>query len=127
MNKPTLRKESSYAALTEEQFRGRFFSRFHDPAFEKVKGELERVFQVAWEGYIQYRRSPRLERAGDGFASASSGSTGSTTAGCSARSVTCLQPSTKRSTIAVRTLQRRRPDSTNELSGEAGGGSTGGG
>jgi hypothetical protein len=33
-----------------------------------VRGELERVFEKAWDGYHVYRKSPRTRPAGGGFA-----------------------------------------------------------
>jgi len=66
--KPTVRRQTKYVPLTEEQFRERFFARFYDPAFDAVKPELERVFEKAWDGYIAYRKSPRKKPAGKGFA-----------------------------------------------------------
>ena len=53
------RKLRQYVPLTREQFRERFYERFYDPAFDEVKPELEKVFERAWDGYIQYRKSPR--------------------------------------------------------------------
>ncbi|MDP2274283.1 MAG: NAD(P)H-dependent oxidoreductase [Archangium sp.] len=43
-------------------------ARFFDPVFEEVSSELERVFEKAWDGYIRYRKSPRKQPAGEGFA-----------------------------------------------------------
>ena len=68
MGKPALRRQSEYVPLTKEQFRERFHARFYDPAFDAVRGELEKVFEVAWDGYIVYRKSPRKRVAGPGFA-----------------------------------------------------------
>jgi multimeric flavodoxin WrbA len=68
MNKPDVRHESEYVPLTREQFRERFFARFHDPAFDAVAEELERVFERAWDGYHVYRKSPRRAPAGPDFA-----------------------------------------------------------
>ncbi len=67
MSKPLVRRQDPYVALTKEQFRERFFLRFRDPAFEEVAAELEKVFEKAWDGYIEYRKSPRREAAGPGF------------------------------------------------------------
>jgi multimeric flavodoxin WrbA len=64
----TVRKLTKYVPLTREQFRGRFYDRFQDPAFDKVKAELDKVCEVAWDGYIEYRKSPRTQPAGEGFA-----------------------------------------------------------
>ena len=63
----TVRKLTQYVPLTREEFRRRFFERFYDPAFDEVKAELEKVFERAWDGYIQYRKSPRKQAAGPGF------------------------------------------------------------
>ena len=68
MANPTVRRQTKYVPLTQEQFRERFFARFYDPAFDAVKPELEKVFEKAWDGYIVYRKSPRKKAAGKGFA-----------------------------------------------------------
>jgi len=68
MAKPAVRKQTQYVPLTKEQFRERFFEKFYDLAFDKVRAELEKVFEVAWDGYIVYRKSPRTQKAGPGFA-----------------------------------------------------------
>jgi len=68
MSKPLVRRQDPYVALTKEQFRERFFFRFYDPIFEEVAAELEKVFEKAWDGYIEYRKSPRRAPAGPGFA-----------------------------------------------------------
>jgi len=68
MAKPVVRHEREYVPLTKEQFRARFFSKFYDPAFDKVRLELDKVFEVAWDGYIVYRKSPRYRPAGKGYA-----------------------------------------------------------
>lgn len=67
MDKPDVRREKEWVPLTKEQFRERFFARFYDPAFDKVKPELEKVFEVAWDGYAAYRKSPLCAPAGPGF------------------------------------------------------------
>ena len=63
----TVRRMTEYVPLTREEFRKRFFERFYDPAFEEVRAELEKVFERAWDGYIQYRKSPRTQAAGAEF------------------------------------------------------------
>ena len=68
MAKPEVRKQDKYVPLTREQFRERFYARYYDPAFDKVRPELEKVLEVAWDGYIDYRKSPRAKPAGSGFA-----------------------------------------------------------
>ncbi|HEX5012188.1 MAG TPA: flavodoxin family protein [Planctomycetota bacterium] len=54
--------------LSRAEFERRFRESFFDPAFEAVGPELERVMAQAWDGYIQYRKSPRTRRAGARFA-----------------------------------------------------------
>ena len=63
----TVRKLTQYVPLTREEFRRRFFERFYDPAFDAAKAELEKVCEIAWDGYIKYRKSPRTQAAGAGF------------------------------------------------------------
>jgi len=64
----TVRKLTRYVPLTREAFRERFFERFYDPAFDDVKAELDKICERAWDGYIKYRKSPRLQPAGAEFA-----------------------------------------------------------
>lgn len=68
MATPTIRHLTKYVPLTKAQFRERFMARFYDPAFAAVADELERVFETAWDGYQQYRKSPRTQPAGEGYA-----------------------------------------------------------
>ena len=63
----TVRRLTQYVPLTREEFRRRFFERFYDPAFDALRGELEKVFELAWDGYIKYRKSPRTQAAGAEF------------------------------------------------------------
>jgi multimeric flavodoxin WrbA len=68
MDKPAVRHQDKYVPLTKEQFRQRFYARFYDPVFEEVKPELEKIFEKAWDGYINARKAPRLQVAGNDFA-----------------------------------------------------------
>jgi multimeric flavodoxin WrbA len=63
----TVRRLTQYVPLTHAEFRRRFFERFHDPVFDEVKDELEKVCELAWDGYIKYRKSPRTQAAGPEF------------------------------------------------------------
>jgi multimeric flavodoxin WrbA len=63
----TVRRLTQYVPLTRAEFRKRFFERFYDPAFDAVQPELEKVFDLAWDGYIKYRKSPRTQAAGPAF------------------------------------------------------------
>jgi multimeric flavodoxin WrbA len=63
----TVRRLTQYVPLTRAEFRRRFFERFYDPAFDQVKSELDKVCELAWDGYIKYRKSPRTQAAGPEF------------------------------------------------------------
>jgi multimeric flavodoxin WrbA len=63
----TVRRLTQYVPITHAEFRRRFFERFYDPVFDQVKGELEKVCERAWDGYIKYRKSPRTQAAGPEF------------------------------------------------------------
>jgi multimeric flavodoxin WrbA len=54
--------------LSREEFARRVRERFADPAFAAVTAEIDRVIDVAWNGYDEYRKSPRTRRAGAEFA-----------------------------------------------------------
>ena len=69
MAKPEVRRQAKWVPLSKEQFRQRFYERYYDPAYQKVAPELEKVFEIAWDGYYnEYRKSPRTAPAGEGYA-----------------------------------------------------------
>ena len=69
MAKPIkVRKGMPSVQLTKEEFTQRFLDRFYDPAFETVDAEIEKILETAWDGYNKYRKSPRTEKVGRGFA-----------------------------------------------------------
>src|SRR4051812_21877537 len=55
-------------ALTREQFARRMRERFYDPAFDPLSADIDRVIEVAWDGYNQGRKAPRTRKAGPGYA-----------------------------------------------------------
>jgi multimeric flavodoxin WrbA len=65
---PEIVKLQPGTALTREEFERRLGERFFDPAFDAVRGELANIMDVAWNGYHEYRKSPRTRKAGAGFA-----------------------------------------------------------
>jgi multimeric flavodoxin WrbA len=65
---PVVRTGQGSTKLTKEEFARRLRERFYDPAFEVAAAEIERIIEIAWEGYHEYRKSPRTRRAGRGFA-----------------------------------------------------------
>ena len=46
----------------------RDYAQFDDPAFDGLRGELDRVATVAWDGYKNGRKAPRTRKAGPDFA-----------------------------------------------------------
>ncbi len=63
-----IRKEMPDVQLTKEQFKHRFRQRFADPAFAPMREEIDRLADLAWGAYDDYRKSPHTRRAGPGFA-----------------------------------------------------------
>jgi hypothetical protein len=68
MEAPKVRKGQPSVALSREAFARRLRGRFYDPAFDAVQPELDRIVDIAWESYHEYRKSPRTRKAGPGFA-----------------------------------------------------------
>ena len=54
--------------LSREEFERRLRERFSDPLFAAAAAEVDRVVDIAWKVYDDYRKSPRTRRAGPGFA-----------------------------------------------------------
>jgi hypothetical protein len=65
---PEVRKGQGDVKLSREEFARRIGERFYDPAFDGVRNEVERIIDIAWNGYDQYRKSPRTRKAGAAFA-----------------------------------------------------------
>ena len=65
---PEVRKGQGDTHLSRDEFARRLRERFYDPAFEPLNADLERIIDVAWQGYDEYRKSPRKRAAGVGFA-----------------------------------------------------------
>jgi multimeric flavodoxin WrbA len=63
-----VRKGQGDVALSREEFERRIRARFYDPAFDAVATELDRVVDVAWDSYHEYRKTPRTRKAGPEFA-----------------------------------------------------------
>ncbi|MBX3502915.1 MAG: flavodoxin family protein [Alphaproteobacteria bacterium] len=55
-------------ALTRDVFDRRFRERFIDPAFDKLKSEIDRIADAAWDAYSDGRKAPRTRKAGAGYA-----------------------------------------------------------
>jgi multimeric flavodoxin WrbA len=65
---PDVRKGQTEVALSREEFERRLRARFYDPAFTRLPGSVGEIVDAAWEGYEEYRKSPRTRKAGPGFA-----------------------------------------------------------
>jgi multimeric flavodoxin WrbA len=64
----TIRKEMPAPQLDKDEFKRRYRERFYDPAFDSMQIEIDRLAEIAWDGYENSRKSPHTERAGEGFA-----------------------------------------------------------
>jgi hypothetical protein len=65
---PRRHRPSRVRRLSREEFTRRLGEPLYDPAFDAVRGEIERVTDVAWTTYDEYHKSPRTRKAGQGFA-----------------------------------------------------------
>lgn len=63
-----IRKGMPSVQLDKNEFKKRFLKQFYDPAFEPLQKELDKIAEVAWDGYDSYRKAPRTAKAGSGFA-----------------------------------------------------------
>jgi multimeric flavodoxin WrbA len=54
--------------LDKAEFARRVRRRFYDPAFKPLEQEIERIIEVAWDGYNNGRKAPRTKPAGAGYA-----------------------------------------------------------
>lgn len=63
-----VRKGMPSPQLDHDEFKRRFLKRFFDPAFATAKAELDRIAEIAWDGYHNGRKAPRTVKAGPDFA-----------------------------------------------------------
>ena len=68
MKTPEPRKGMPSPKLTRAAFTERYLSRFADPAFEPLRGELDKVAAIAWDAYHEGRKAPITQKAGKGYA-----------------------------------------------------------
>lgn len=54
--------------LDRDEFFRRFKAKFHDPLFEPLAPELDRIADAAWTSYSDYHKAPRTHAAGAGYA-----------------------------------------------------------
>src|SRR6476661_10658014 len=63
-----VRKGMPSVTLDKATFAERLKERFYDPAFAPLKGEVDKIIDVAWDGYDNSRKSPVTRPAGPGYA-----------------------------------------------------------
>jgi multimeric flavodoxin WrbA len=68
MSEQTPRKGMPSPRLGKDEFRKRFLGQFHDPAFEPLAAELDKIATAAWDAYEHSRKAPRTRKAGAEFA-----------------------------------------------------------
>lgn len=64
---PLPRKGSPSPRLDKPEFLRRYHEQYHDPAFDAVRPELERIAEVAWQNYSASNKSPVTRKAGPEF------------------------------------------------------------
>src|SRR5437868_3331532 len=65
---PKVRTGQTPTRLDRVEFMARWRQRFYDPAYEKREAEINAIAEIAWEAYVESRKSPRTRKAGAGFA-----------------------------------------------------------
>jgi multimeric flavodoxin WrbA len=65
---PNARTGQAEWPLSREAFDQRYRHRFYDPAFADAERSIQALLDIAWDGYMQSRKSPVVHKAGKGFA-----------------------------------------------------------
>lgn len=58
MSDAEVRKGMPSIELSRVEFERRFRTRFEDPAFDAVQGQIAQIAAIAWDGYINSRKAP---------------------------------------------------------------------
>ena len=53
--------------LPRETFRRRYLQQFVDPAFDRIRAQLDEAADIAWDAYANSRKAPFTRKAGPGF------------------------------------------------------------
>lgn len=67
MTRLDVRKGMPPVKLDRAEFEKRYRSRFIDPVFAPLQGELDVIVSAAWDSYSNSRKSPLTRKAGSGF------------------------------------------------------------
>src|SRR5262249_55663411 len=62
------RREMPDPRLSREEFRQRYLRQFVDPAFDRLRAQLDAIEEVAWQAHAAGRKAPRTRKAGPEFA-----------------------------------------------------------
>ena len=65
---PKVRTGQGSTRLDKAEFQRRWKERFCDPAFAAERDKIDRLAEIAWDGYADQRKSPRSRKAGSEFA-----------------------------------------------------------
>jgi multimeric flavodoxin WrbA len=65
---PEVRKGQGDWPLAPEEFAQRFRAHFFDPAFASHTSAIDELLHIAWRAYLDSRKSPRSQAAGEEFA-----------------------------------------------------------
>ncbi len=68
MHKIKVRGGMPSVQLTRREFEKRFRAKFYDPLFDALAPQLDAIVDTAWTAYNDYHKSPRVRRAGRGYA-----------------------------------------------------------
>jgi multimeric flavodoxin WrbA len=63
-----VRKGQIAGPMSREQFRARYLEAFRDPAYQDEWQSIGRIEAIAWDGYVNNRKSPLARKAGIGYA-----------------------------------------------------------
>jgi|SRR5579871_1790855 len=63
-----VRKGQWPGKVSRELFHTHFQRSFFDPAFDPERGAIARLEEIAWDAYVNGRKAPKTEKAGEGFA-----------------------------------------------------------
>src|SRR3569623_1425201 len=66
MTKP--RKGQALDMMSREEFRLRFRHNYLGPSYDGLRDAIAQIEEVAWDNYINEKKSPLTEKAGEGFA-----------------------------------------------------------
>jgi multimeric flavodoxin WrbA len=63
-----VRKGQWPGQMSREVFHAHFQRSFIDPAYDAERGAIARLEEIAWDAYVNGRKAPKTEKAGEGFA-----------------------------------------------------------